>query len=187
MSDYIVYIIPAPLLLIFVYYYNRLIRRSNTTKQAFASVDVMLKRRFDLIPNLVKIVKQYMEYESATLAEIVKIRTGYNEQKAIDEKVEIHNDISKKMGAMLLQMEKYPELKADKNFVKLQAAINETEEQIAASRLFYNAAVTHYNNSVQLFPSSIIATLFGFKSKPVFVILQSETAPADVESILNGE
>jgi LemA protein len=150
------------------------VRRRNETDNAFGSIDAMLKKRYDLIPNLVETVKQYMVHESTVLKDVTKLRGSYNNDMSNDEKIELHNNISQKLKETMFLVENYPDLKASQNFLKLQAAWNELEEQISASRRYYNSAVTRYNNSVQTFPSNLIAMPLNFKVKKVFEIDQSE-------------
>jgi LemA protein len=186
MSNYLIIGIPVLILFIIIAYYNRLVRRRNETDNAFGSVDVMLKKRFDLIPNLVETVKQYMTHEASTLNNIVQLRGGYSDQLSNDEKVELHNNISKKLNNMMFLVENYPDLKANQTFLQLQGAWNESEEQIAASRRYYNAAVTSYNNSVQTFPAIIIASMFGFSKKSVFEIEDTERKNIDAKKLFSN-
>lgn len=183
MIQYLIIGIFGLLLLISIVYYNTLIRRRNETENSFGSVDVMLKKRFDLIPNLVETVKQYMIHEANILKDIVQLRNGYSDNLSDNEKVDLHNDISKKLNNVMFLVENYPNLKANQTFLQLQRAWNESEEQIAASRRYYNTAVTNYNNSVQTFPSNIIATLFGFSRKTVFEIEENERVNIDAKKL----
>ena len=133
--------------LIFFMMYNTLIGKKNQVENAFSTVDVMLKRRYDLIPNLVSTVKTYMNYEGSTLEKITELRAkAMSGGISSDEKVSLDNEIRKVMGNIMVSVENYPELKANENFMHLQRTLNETEEQISAARRTFNAAVVDYNN-----------------------------------------
>jgi len=175
------------LLLIVIIIYNGLVGARNQVENAFGSIDVMLKKRYDLIPNLVETVKTYMKHEKDTLTNITALRT-----KAIsgtitpDEKVQLENQISGAMRGLMVAVENYPDLKASDQFNMLQRSWNETEEQISAARRFYNSAVTSYNNSVQKFPSNIFAAMFGYKRKEVFVIPEVERQNISAKALFNS-
>jgi len=173
------------LILYVIYLYNNIIRKNNETDKAFGSIDVMLRKRYDLIPNLVEVVKQYMIHEATVLTDITKLRSMLTDNLSAEEKVDLHNDISKKMNGVMLSVENYPDLKASQNFIKLQAAWNETEEQISASRRYFNAAVTDYNNAIQIFPSNIIARQLGYKTKKVFEIDEEQRTNVSAKNLFN--
>ena len=174
MTAFLILVILILLVLYVIFLYNSIIRNRNETAYAFGSVDAMLKKRYDLIPNLVETVKQYMIHESSVLTEVTKLRAKLSDALSNEDKVELHNDISKKLNGIMVSVENYPDLKANQNFLKLQASWNEAEEQISAARRFYNSAVTDYNNSIQTFPASILAGKFGFTPKKVFEIDEIE-------------
>jgi len=157
-----------------IFLYNDIIRKKNETDNAFGSIDAMLKKRYDLIPNLVETVKQYMIHESTVLSDVTKLRSRLSGNISNEDKVDLHNDISKKLQGIMVAVENYPDLKASQNFLKLQASWNETEEQISASRRYYNAAIADYNNAIQTFPSNILASKFRFTPKKVFEIEEIE-------------
>ncbi len=186
MINYVIIGIPALIILIFITLYNNLVRRRNETENAFGSVDAMLKKRFDLIPNLVETVKQYMAHEAGTLNDIIQLRAGYTNNLSNDEKLDLHNNVSKKLNNVMFLVENYPNLKANQTFIHLQAAWNESEEQIAASRRYYNTTVTDYNNFVQTFPSNIIASMFGFSKKSVFEIENNERQNLDAKKLFSN-
>lgn len=177
------YVIAICLLLVFVYViflYNSIIRSKNETENALGSVDATLKKRYDLIPNLVEVVKQYMAYESNLLTEITRLRSSINDDMNFDSKLEVYKNINKELSSIMLNVENYPELKANKNFINLQASWNEIEEQILAARRFYNTSITDYNNSIKIFPANILTSIFGFQPMKVMefdeVIKQNPTA-----------
>ncbi|HYV91309.1 MAG TPA: LemA family protein [Chitinophagales bacterium] len=161
--------------LIVIVLYNSLITKKNAVANSFGAIDAMLKKRYDLIPNLVETVKTYMNYERDTLTKITELRT-----KAIDpnippdQKIQLENQIGSAMRNIMVQVENYPQLKANQNFLQLQASWNEVEEQISAARRAYNAAVTDYNNSVQQFPTNIFARMMNFSTKSVLEIPDEE-------------
>lgn len=163
------------LVIIIVAIYNNLVGSRNQVENAFGSIDVMLKKRYDLIPNLVETVKAYMKHEKETLTSITELRTrAVSGNLSNEERVEVENKMSGLMRNVMVAVESYPELKADSQFTMLQRSWNEAEEQISAARRAYNAAVTSYNNAVEKFPSSIFASMFGHKRKAVFVIPEVE-------------
>ncbi|MBN2480727.1 MAG: LemA family protein, partial [Bacteroidales bacterium] len=150
--------IAVVLLITVIIIYNTLIRKKNDVENAFASIDVMLKKRYDLIPTIVEAVKGYVKHERNLLAEITALRVkALSGNITNDDRVIIENKIRKGLSDLFVAVENYPDLKASRNFLHLQGSLNEVEEQLAASRRAFNAAVTTYNNSVEVFPSSIIA------------------------------
>jgi LemA protein len=165
------------ILLIFIGIYNSLVGRRNQISNAEGSIDAMLKKRFDLIPNLVDTCKVYLAHEKSIFEQLAELRKQATSGKLDMNQIEsISANASKAVDKLLLLAENYPELKSSNNFLQLQATWNETEEQIAASRRFYNAAVTDYNNGIQMFPSSIVAKMFHFKEKLVFKAEEKEKA-----------
>ena len=149
--------------------YNGLVRGRNTVEEAFSTMDVYLKKRYDLIPNLVDIVKGYAKHETDTLQEVTKMRV--NAQKgdlntAIDSEVKIGDALQ----SLLVVVEKYPDLKANTNFLDLQERLSKMEEEIAFSRRYYNGSVREYNNKCQMFPFNLIAGVFGFKALPMYQV-----------------
>lgn len=165
--------------------YNSLIRKRNETENAFGTIDVMLKKRYDLIPNLVATVKQYAEHEKSTFAQITEMRNKSFSSLSHHEKENLDSAFTQASTQFFAVAESYPQLKASENFEQLQRAINETEEQLSAARRTYNACVTDYNNAVQTFPSNMFAGMFGFTRKNVFSIHESERATPDMKNLLN--
>lgn len=160
---------------------NNLVRKKNQIDNAFGSIDAMLKKRYDLIPNLVSAVKQYMEHEKSILSEITELRTrALKGDIGDEEKLEIDSHMTRAIGRLMVAVENYPQLKANENFLQLQAALNEVEEQIAAARRFYNAAVTAYNNAIEVFPSNLIAQRMNYRRKKVFEVEERERKNVDV-------
>lgn len=172
--EYLVLFAILGCLVVMILMYNKLVRRRNEVKNAFGSIDVMLKKRYDLIPNLVETVKKYMNYEKETLTEITALRTRINTDLPPNEKIEHYNSLQKNVDGLMMNVENYPDLKASQTFLQLQKAWNTSEEQISASRRYFNAAVTQYNNAIETFPSNIIAVTFSFKKSKVFEITETE-------------
>jgi len=176
---YIVIGIIVLLLLWFVFIYNGLVRRRNQVRNAWAQIDVQLKRRHDLIPNLVETVKGYMQYERATLEAVTNARNLA--QKAIGTgtgaQAKAEGELSGALSRLLAVVERYPDLKANQNFLALQEQLTSTENKISFSRQFYNDSVLGYNNKIQMFPSNVVAGMTGFKMSEFFEI----TVPAEKE------
>jgi len=173
-------IVVAVLIIVGAGLYNTLIGRKNQVEYAFGSIDAMLKKRFDLIPNLVETVKQYMTYEQDTLSKIVALRESVagRPDMSVAERMDAEDKMSDLLSRLRIAVENYPELKANNSFLQLQGTWTEIEEQLSASRRTYNAAVTAYNNSVEMFPSNIVAQMMKFTRKEVLIIPEVErTSP----------
>lgn len=182
----ILLVVVALLLLVGIGIYNSLVRKKNDVENAFASIDVMLKKRYDLIPNLVETVKSYMTHEKSLLTEITALRArAQSGNISNDERVEIENKITQGMSGLMVAVENYPVLKASDNFLQLQAAWNEVEEQISASRRAFNAAVTTYNNSVETFPSNMMAGFMNYKRRNLFEIPIVERQNVDAKQLFS--
>lgn len=180
-------IIIAVLALLFILMYNGLIRKKNEVDNAFGGIDAQLKRRYDLIPNLVATVQQYAKHESGLLEKITQLRAKATGQPLNnDEKVAVDNEISSSLRGIMVSVENYPDLKASENFINLQRTLNEIESQISAARRAYNAAVTDYNNGIESFPSNLIAGMMNLKRKEVFVIPEAERQNVNVQDLYNN-
>jgi len=174
-------------LIIVVLMYNNLVSARNNVENAFGSIDAMLKKRYDLIPNLVETVKAYMKHEKDTLTQITELRTkAVSGSMSTDEKINLENQLSSMMRNVMVAVESYPDLKASEQFTMLQRSWNEAEEQISAARRSYNSAVTQYNNAVEKFPSSIIASMFNHKRKTVFEIPQAERENVSAKTMFSN-
>lgn len=170
MVMYIIVIGVAVVLLVLVLFtYNNLIQLRNKVKEAFSTMDVYLKKRYDLIPSLVDIVKGYAKHETDTLQEVTKMRV--NAQKS-DLNAAINNEmkIGDALQSLLVIVEKYPDLKANTNFLDLQERLSKMEEEIAFSRRYYNGCVREFNDRCQMFPFNLIAGVFGFKALPMYQV-----------------
>lgn len=166
-------IIAAAVILLFsaILIFNSLIRKKNDVENAFASIDVMLRKRYDLIPKIVEAVKAYMTYERDLLTGITELRIKALSQTITpEERVITENRLGEQLTSLLVAVENYPDLKASNNFLQLQGTLNEVEEQLAASRRAFNAAVTLYNNSIEVFPSNMIASMMNYRRRTLFEI-----------------
>jgi LemA protein len=155
-------------LLMAISLYNRLVKLRNNREQAFADVDVQLKQRHDLIPQLVESVKGYMGHEKGVLTEITEARSNAMKATSINDKITAENRLSTALEGLKVSVEAYPDLKASQNFLDLQNEISDIENKIAAARRFFNSATKELNVATELFPSNLIATLFNFKREPMF-------------------
>ena len=179
--------IVAVFVVFFILTYNGLVGKKNQVENAFASIDAMLKKRYDLIPNLVATVKQYAAHESDTLTEITELRAkAISGNLSSDEQVEINNQISKAMGGIMVAVENYPDLKANENFLQLQRSLNEIEEQISAARRAFNASVTDYNNAIEMFPSNLVAGMMNYTRRQLFEIPDEERENVNVGELFNN-
>lgn len=180
----VLYIVIAIVIITLIYSfatYNNFVKLSNQVKEAFSTMDVYLKKRWDLIPNIVEVVKGYAKYEKETLKEIVELRNSAYNKMSNSEKVETNTKLSNELSKLMAVVENYPELKANENFRDLSNQLSKVEEDIANSRKYYNGAVRIYNNKVQMFPSNIIASMFGYKEQKMFEIDINEKENVKVE------
>ncbi len=148
--------------------YNRLVRLRNRVANAWAQVDVQLRRRYDLIPNLVETVKGYASHERATFEEVTQARTRAQEARTVEEQAQAENVLTAAIGRLFAVAEAYPELRATENFQQLQAELAETEDKIRVARQVYNDTVLSYDNARQTVPTNLVAGLFGFEPRPYF-------------------
>jgi LemA protein len=161
----------ALLMLIFIVgLYNRLVRLRNRTQNAWAQVDVQLRRRYDLIPNLVETVKGYASHERQTFEEVTKARTAAQQAQTVPEQAQAENVLTAAIGRLFAVAEQYPQLRATENFQQLQASLQDTEQKIAVSRQVYNDTVLTYNNAIQTVPTNVIAGMFNFAVREFFEI-----------------
>ncbi len=151
--------------------YNSLIKLKNQVEEAFSTMDVYLKKRFDLIPNLVETVKGYAKHEAETLEKVIAAR---NSAVSLDDKIKAEGEIQGALKTLFAVAESYPDLKANTNFLDLQNSLKEVENDIANSRKYYNGVVKTYNTKTELFPGSIVAGIFKFERKPLFEVNSAE-------------
>ncbi|HNW56817.1 MAG TPA: LemA family protein [Bacteroidales bacterium] len=156
------------ILLMGIWLYNRLVKLRNNREQAFADVDVQLKLRHDMIPQLVESVKGYMGHERGVLTEITEARSNAIKATSINDKIVAENRLSTALEGLKVSAEAYPDLKASQNFMNLQNQVSEIENKLAEARRFFNSATKDLNIATELFPSNLIATLFDFKREPLF-------------------
>jgi LemA protein len=158
------------LTLFVVVVYNRLVRLRNRTENAWAQVDVQLRRRYDLIPNLVETVKGYASHERGTFEEVTKARTAAQQAQGVQEQAQAENMLTQAIGRLFAVAEQYPELRATENFQQLQAQLADTEQKIAISRQVYNDAVLTYDTALESVPTNVVAGVFNFEQKQYFEI-----------------
>ena len=165
----IIAIVVVVLILLYVVStYNTLVRLRNRVRDQWAQIEVQLKRRFDLIPNIVETVKGYAKHENNTLKGVVEARNKFNVASTPEDEMKASNELTGAVRQLFALSEAYPELKANQNFIELQKSLEETENKISTSRQFYNDTALTLNNKVEMFPSNIIAKLFGFKKEAFF-------------------
>ena len=171
MTTYIILGIIAFLLIIAYFSYNSLIGARNMVEKAFGDVDSYLKKRYDLIPNLVETLKAYMKHEHTTLTEITALRSqAVSGNLTPAQKIDIENKVSGMVHSLLISVERYPDLKASDQFIQLERNWADLEEYISAARRYYNSAVNDYNNTVEKFPSNIVGRIMGFQHKKMIEI-----------------
>ena len=171
-AAYVIIGVVVVLAIILFILYNGLVRLRNQVKNAWAQIDVQLKRRHDLIPNLVETVKGYMKFERETLEAVTKARNIAQQASSAGagERAKAEGELSSALSRLLAVVERYPDLKANQNFLALQEELTSTENKISFSRQFYNDSVLRYNNQTQMVPSNIVASMFGFKASEFFEV-----------------
>jgi len=161
--------------------YNTLIKLNNIVKEAFSTMDVYLKKRWDLIPNLVEIVKEYAKHEKDVLNQIATLRTDNYQNMSIDKKLNINEQLTQGITKIIAISENYPDLKANQNFLELSRNLTKIEDEIANSRKYYNGSVRIFNTKIQVFPNNIIAKLFNFKEANMFEANSDEKSNVKVD------
>ena len=156
--------------------YNNLVALRNNRENAFANIDVQLKMRYDLIPNLVNTVKGYAEHEKGLLERVTAARTAAMGATSMNEKIEAENALSSALAGLKVSVEAYPDLKANQNFMQLQSELADIENKLAAVRRFFNSATKELNTGVQSFPAVLFANMFGFHQEPMFEVPEEERA-----------
>ena len=159
--------------------YNNLVRMRNNRENAFANIDVQLKQRHDLIPQLVATVKGYAEHEKEVFMRVTEARSAAMNATSINEKIQAENALTSALSGLKVSLENYPELKANQNFLQLQTEISDVENKLAAVRRNFNSATKELNNAVETFPSNLFAKLCGFKREPMFEVPEEERATLD--------
>ena len=166
--------------------YAQLIKKKNKVKESMGGIDVQLKKRYDLIPNILTIANRFMEHERDLITNVTELRVQASSIRSnadtISEKIKLDNEISNKMGQLLVNVENYPQLKSDQTMIQAMQTYAEVEEHIAAARRFYNSAVNDLNNAVEIFPSSMIAVWLNIKTYPFFEVEEAAKKPIDAAS-----
>lgn len=165
--------------------YNNLVKLRNNRENAFANIDVQLKQRHDLIPQLVSTVKGYATHEREVLQKVTEARSAALGATTINDKINAENALSSALAGLKVSLEAYPELKANQNFLQLQSEIADVENKLAAVRRFFNSTTRELNNAVQTFPSNIFAKMFGFSKEPMFEVPKEERAAYDKAPEIN--
>ena len=178
---YIVLGVAALIAVFAVVMYNGFVKMNNTVKEAFATMDVYLTKRWDLVPNLVETVKGYAKHEEETLAGIVELRNSSYDKMSANEKVDVNNKLNACLSKLMAIAETYPDLKANQNFQALQADLSKIEDEIANARKYYNGAVKMMNDKVEIFPNNIFAKIFGFKKQEMFSAEEEKRENVKVE------
>ena len=173
-----VYIILIVLILLMISLYNALVHARQQVKEAWSTIDTQLKRRYDLIPNLVETVKGYAAHESATLEKVIQARSSAMGQEGVKAKGKAEEGLSGALKSIFALGESYPDLKANSNFLELQQELSDTETKIQATRQFYNTVVMSMNTKVEMFPSNIIAKMFHFEKADFFEMSEEEAKKA---------
>lgn len=179
-----IYIVVAIVVVILIYVfivYNSLITLTNKVKEAFSTMDVYLKKRWDLIPNLVETVKGYAKHEKETLEKVISLRNHTYDTMSNEEKLQTNEELNSNIQKIMFLAESYPDLKASENFKDLSKELTQVENDIANSRKYYNAVVRMYNNKVEMFPSNMIAKVFHYRTKKMFEIKEEEKENVEVE------
>ncbi len=175
-------IIVLVFVVLFIFIFNSLIMKRNLVDNAMALIDAYLKKRCDLIPNLVAAAAKYMQHESETLTRIAEMRS---QAKSVGDKSDLDRQMTGSLRNFMVQLEAYPDLKASENIMQLQAALNEIEEQLAAARRTYNSAVTDFNNAIQMFPGCFFAPMMRLSKRELFTIPEAEKANVDVKALFD--
>lgn len=163
--------------------YNSLVKMRNNRENAFADIDVQLKQRHDLVPQLVETVKGYAAHEKDTLERVINARNGAIGAKTIDEKIVAENALSSDLSGLKITLEAYPDLKANQNFLQLQEEIADLENKLSSVRRYFNSATKEYNNAVETFPSNILAGMFGFRKEVMFDLGEQRAALEEAPKI----
>lgn len=183
-KEWYVWVLLVLILLYLISTYNRLIGLKNRVAEARAGMDVYLKQRADLVPNLVASVKRYMEHERELLERIALLRSKLLEAKDDKERFSLEGELGRLLGRLLMVAENYPTLRANENFLELQRALFEIEDRISASRRIYNVAVTDYNNALEMIPSNFVASLMGLKKAEWFEVDERDRQAPNVGEML---
>ncbi len=176
---FIIIAVVAVIVVFVISAYNNLVKLRNNRENAFADIDVQLKQRFDLVPQLVATVKGYASHEKELLENITAARTAGVNASSIDDKIKADQQLTSALAGLRIQVEAYPDLKANQNFMQLQGELSDIENKLAAVRRFFNSATRELNNAVQTFPGNLVAGMFGFHKEAMYEIEASERATVE--------
>ncbi|MBU0930233.1 MAG: LemA family protein [Nanoarchaeota archaeon] len=176
-----IFIIAAVLVIIFIYYYNRFAILGNRIDNSLAQIDVQLKKRADLVPNLISAVKGYMKHEKSIMTNVTEARKALLSAKDMPSKIKAGDNLQTALKSIFALAENYPNLKANENFLQLQQELSAIEDKVAYSRQFYNDNILDFNNSIKIFPGKLFASLFNVKGRPYLEIKESERAVPKVK------
>lgn len=186
MTTGIIILVVVVLLVIWgVSIYNNLVKLRNNRENAFANIDVQLKQRHDLVPQLVSTVKGYATHERELLQKVTEARSAAMGATSINDKINAENALSSALSGLKVSLEAYPDLKANQNFLQLQSEISDIENKLAATRRFFNSTTRELNNAVETFPSNLFAKMFGFGKEPMFEVPREERAAYDKAPEIN--
>jgi LemA protein len=175
----IILVVVVVLVLAIIGIYNNLVKLRNNRENAFADIDVQLKQRYDLVPQLVATVKGYAEHEKGLLESITAARSAAMSATSIDEKIKADQQLTSALAGLKVQVEAYPDLKANQNFLQLQGELSDIENKLAAVRRYFNSATRELNNAVQTFPNNLLAGMFGFHKEAMYEIEASQRAAVE--------
>lgn len=175
----IILIVIVVLVIWLVSIYNGLVRLRNNRKNAFANIDVQLRQRYDLVPQLVSTVKGYAAHEREVLERVTQARAAAMGAGSIDEKIKADNALTQALAGLKVSVERYPDLKANQNFMQLQGELADIENKLAAVRRFFNSATRELNNAVETFPACLVARQFGFHTEPMYEVAEAERAQVE--------
>ena len=176
MQTIIIIAVIALIVLWIISIYNNMVRLRNNRENAFSNIDVQLKQRYDLVPQLVSTVKGYATHEKELLERITEARSACLSANSINDKISANNMLSNALNGLKVSVEAYPDLKANQNFMQLQTELSDIENKLAAARRFFNSSTKELNNAVQTFPGNLLAGMFGFRKEPMFEVAQEERA-----------
>jgi LemA protein len=177
----------AALFVLGILLFNTLVARKNEVKNSFATIDAMLKKRFDLIPNLVAAVKESAKFETSTLEKVIQMRSQASAGSLTPQQIQkLDAESAGALRSFFVQVEAYPDLKSSQNFAQMQNALQEVEDQLAAARRTYNAAVTNYNNALEMFPTNIVAGILAYKQADLLSIPEAERKNVNVAELFKS-
>ena len=176
MQTIIIIAVIALIVLWIISIYNNMVRLRNNRENAFSNIDVQLKQRYDLVPQLVSTVKGFATHEKELLERITEARSACLSANSINDKISANNMLSNALNGLKVSVEAYPDLKANQNFMQLQSELSDIENKLAAARRFFNSSTKELNNAVQTFPGNLLAGMFGFHKEPMFEVAQEERA-----------